>query len=239
MCSVVANCTQVLVHGCKRLVILSEQIQNKIVRWYHYYLLHPGENKLEVAIVAVMWWHDMRPHIRKRVKYCKQCQLGKRCKCKYGHLQAKVAEIIPWNHVCVDLVDPYTIKADDDTVSGFMRLTMIDPVTGWSEIVQLHNRDVTHVRKGDREEITKVIINKTSECVELLFNKSWLSCYPRAYSIIYNNGREFKLFFESLCELYSLKRKPTTIQNPQSNAILDRVYQVVTNMMRTSSLDMQ
>ena len=66
----------------------------------------------------------------------------------------------------------------------------------------------------------------------------WLSHYPRANSIIYDNGSELKLFFEDLCESYSLKRKPTTIKNPQSNAILERVHAVISNMIRTSSLDM-
>ena len=60
-----------------------------------------------------------------------------------------------------------------------------------------------------------------------------------AVSILYDNRSKFKLFFENLCESFQLKHKPTTIKNPQANAILERIHQVVTNMMRTSSLDMQ
>ena len=120
-----------------------------------------------------------------------------------------------------------------------MCLTMIDPATGWFEIVELPNREITYICKGTNEEITKVIIDKTSACVARLFNKSWLSCYPRAHSVVYDNGSEFKLFFENLCEEYSLTRKPTTIKNPQANSVLERVHQVISNMMRTASLDMQ
>ena len=167
-----------------RLVIPTEKMQNKIVTWYHYYLLHPGTNRLEETIVAVMWWPGMRPHIRKHVKCCERCQLSKRRKRKYGHLPAKVAEVIPWNQVCVDLVGPYTIKAKDKTVLDFMCLTMIDPATGWFEIVELPNTEITYVRKGNNKEITEVIIDKTSACVARLFNKSWLSRYPRAHSIV-------------------------------------------------------
>ena len=83
------------------------------------------------------------------------------------------------------------------------------------------------------------MIDKLSACMARLFNKSWLSHYPRAVSIIYDNGSEFKLFFENLCESFQLKHKPTTITNPQANAILERVHQVVTNMMQTSSLDIE
>ena len=71
-----------------------------------------------------------------------------------------------------------------------------------------------------------------------LFNKSWLSRYPRSKNIIYNNVSEFKSHFKSLCDSYGLKRKPTTIKNPQANAILERVHAVLADMMRTSSLDM-
>lgn len=82
-------------------------------------------------------------------------------------------------------------------------------------------------------------MDKSSACITRLFNKSWLSHYPRAVSITCNTGSEFKLFFENLCESFQLKHKPTTIKNPQANIILERIHQVVTNMMRTSNLDMQ
>ena len=72
-----------------------------------------------------------------------------------------------------------------------------------------------------------------------LFNKTWLSRYPRAQSIICDNGSEFKLYFEQLCESFGLIRKPTTVRNPQANAILERMHAVVTDMLRTSNLDMQ
>ena len=98
---------------------------------------------------------------------------------------------------------------------------------------------ITYIRDKDKQEIKEVIIDKSSACIARLFNKSWLSCYPRAVSIICDNGSEFKLFFENLCESFQIKHKPTTIKNPQANAILERIHQVVTNMMRTSSLDMQ
>ena len=56
--------------------------------------------------------------------------------------------------------------------------------------------------------------------------------------MIYNNGLEFKLHFETLCDSYGIKRKPITIKNPQANAICERVHQVLGTMMRTSEIDM-
>ena len=42
----------------------------------------------------------------------------------------------------------------------------------------------------------------------------------------------------SLCDTFGLKRKPTTVKNPQANAILERIHQTLAAMMRTSEIDM-
>ena len=149
-----------------------------------------------------MYWKGMRQQIQRHTKVCPRCQISKRHKKKYGHLPPKIATIAPWIQVCVDLVGPYTVKALDGTIMDFMCLTMIDPATGWFEIVELPNTEVQYVRKG--EEVVEVIIDKSSACISRLFNKTWLSRYPKARSIIYDNGSEFKLYFEQLCDSYSL-----------------------------------
>ena len=230
--------TIVLVHSNLRLVIPGAEMQSRIVQWYQHYLQHPGETRLEETIVVVMYWPNRIAHIRKHVKNCDRCQLGKRYKREYRYLPPKIATITPWKQVCVDLVGPYIIKAKDGNIMDFMCLTMIDPATSWFEIVELPNRDVTYVGKKYGKEIVEVFIDKIPASVACLFNKSWLSRYPRAHSIIYDNGSKFKLFFEDLCESYSLKRKPNTIKNPQANAIIERVHAVVTNMMQTAGLVM-
>ena len=74
--------------------------------------------------------------------------------------------------------------------------------------------------------------------VSCLFNKQWLSRYPRAKYIVYDNGSKFKLHFADLCESYQIKRKPTSVKNPQANSILERIHGVLSNMMRTACLDM-
>ncbi|MCP4748214.1 MAG: transposase family protein, partial [Desulfobacteraceae bacterium] len=149
---------------------------------------------------------------------------------------AKNAVIKPWKSVCVDLVGPYTLKGKDGTILDFMCLTMIDPATAWFEIVELPNAAITVVQKG--EELTKIIIDKSSAEISRLFNKQWLSCYPRAKNIVYDNGSKFKLHFQQLCEEFRLKPKPTTVRNPRANAILERMHGVLGDMLCTYGLDM-
>jgi hypothetical protein len=73
--------------------------------------------------------------------------------------------------------------------------------------------------------------------ISQLVNKIWLCRYPQYCYSIYNNGSEFKLHFETLCNSYGIKRKPTMIKNPQANAICECIHQVLGTMMHTSELD--
>ncbi len=56
--------------------------------------------------------------------------------------------------------------------------------------------------------------------------------------LIYDNGSEFKLHFEYLCESYGIKREPTTFKIPRANGILEHVHQVLGQMLCTAEIDM-
>jgi hypothetical protein len=56
--------------------------------------------------------------------------------------------------------------------------------------------------------------------------------------LIYNNGSKFKLHFQSLCDTYGIKHKPTGVKNPQANIILEHIHALLGNMLCTSRLDM-
>ena len=80
--------------------------------------------------------------------------------------------------------------------------------------------------------------DKSSATVSTLVNRTWFSGYPHSQYIIYDNGSKFKLHFETLCYSYGLKRKPTSVKNPQANAMLEHVHQTIMAMLRTSELYM-
>ncbi len=69
-------------------------------------------------------------------------------------------------------------------------------------------------------------------------SKTWFSHYPHSRYIIYENGSEFKLHFETLFESCGQKRKPASVKNPQVKAILEWVHQTIMAMLRTAELDM-
>jgi hypothetical protein len=182
----------------------------------------------------------MRTTIRSLTKSCKTCQVNKKRKLKYGHLPSKTVITVPCRALYVDLIGPYTLKGKDGTIIDFMALTMIDPTTSWFEVVELllvHQLKTITIN-GKESSIVGEIFDKTSDRIVRLVNKTWLSRYPRCHYIIYDNGSECKLNFEYLCETYGIKCKPTRIKNPQANASLERLHQVLEQMLHTSELDM-
>jgi hypothetical protein len=78
---------------------------------------------------------------------CQVCQMTKKelARKKYGLLPPKIAESDPWVMVCVDLVGPCTIRTPTKTHS-LLALTMIDPATGWFEIVEATNKSATSIQ---------------------------------------------------------------------------------------------
>ncbi len=121
-----------------------------------------------------------------------------------------------------------------------MTLTMIDPASSWFEIAELPvvKRLCPQTVNGKELLIADEIFGKTSERIAKLVNKTWLCRYSQCCHLIYNNGSEFKMYFKYLCESYGIKCKPTTAKNPQANGILERVHQVLGQMLCTAELDM-
>jgi hypothetical protein len=232
-------------------LVIPKDLQSHAVAWYHHYLQHPGSTRLEETLRATMYWKGMRNTVRAHVKNCHSCQINKRHKFKYGKLPTKIVVSEPWECLCVDLIGPYTLRAKDKTEIDFMCLTMIDPATSWFEIVELplskvHNLLDPKGTKGHKGKKKSHMNNtpdepyfdKSSATVGSLVNNTWFCRYPRCQNIIYDNGSEFKLHFEALCDSYGLKRKPTSVKNPQANAILERLHQTIGQMLRTRELDM-
>ena len=227
-------------------LVIPKTLQRQAVEWYHHYLQHPGSTRLEETLRGSMYWKGMRRTVRAYVKNCKKCQVNKRRQKKYGKLPPKQVVTKPWHTLCVDLIGPYTVKGKDGTEVDFMCLTMIDPATSWFEVVELPVLERPDEgtpkdnkgKKGKKTDDKDPYFDKSSAMIAKLVYSTWFCRYPRCRNIIYDNGSEFKLHFQSLCDSFGLKRKPTSVKNPQANAILERIHQTLANMMRTAELDM-
>ena len=218
-------------------LVIPKTLQRRAVQWYHHYLQHPGHTRLEETLRAAMYWKNLRKDVRLHVKTCKSCQVNKRKKQKFGKMPTKLVVNIPWEYLCVDLIGPYTIKGKDKSELDFMCLTMIDPATSWFEMVELPVEDIVPTTEKTKK-AKEAYFDKSSLMVSNLVNKCWFCRYPRCRNIIFDNGSEFKLHFKRLCKEFGVKPKPTTIKNPQANAILERIHLVVMTMICTAEIDM-
>jgi len=171
---------------------------------------------MEQTIRLLFTWKNLKEDIEKVCKRCPVCQRTKKRSIKYGKLPPKVAETIPWETLCVDLIGPYKIKLKKHKTKevALHAVTMIDPVTGWFEMKQISNKEAHTV----------------AEAVE----QTWLARYPWLTQVILDRGREFMgEFTRMLKEDYGLRKKPITARNPQANAILERAHQTLGQMLRT------
>ena len=97
-------------------------------------------------------------------------------------------------------------------------ITMVNPVTGWFEQAQLYG-------------------SPTAYHCQQIFDNTWLARYPRPREIGFDNGGEFKAEFKQLCANMGLKEKTSLPWNPQSNSILERIHQVLSDCLTTFELD--
>jgi hypothetical protein len=144
-------------------IIIPKPLQRRAVVWFHHYLQHPGHTRLEETMSTTIYWKGMCTSIRSITKSCRACRVNKKQRLKYRHLPIKTVITVPWRALCVDLIDPYTLKGKDDTV--FIALMMIDPMTSWFKIVELPliRQLKTIAINGKESSIMEEIFNKTSD----------------------------------------------------------------------------
>ena len=83
----------------------------------------------------------MRDQITKDVSLCGVCQSTKKQTKRYGLMPEKEAEFKPWERLCVDLIGPYNVKSNfKKKIPTLKCVTMIDPATGWFEIMQYDDK---------------------------------------------------------------------------------------------------
>ena len=126
-------------------------LRHRALSWYHHYLQHPGHSHLEETIRSTMYWKGMCTTIQRYVKSCRSCQVN----------PPKLVITTPSKALCVDLIDPYTLKGKDSSSIDFMCLTMIHHATSWFEIVELptvaQETTVPPVGKGKKVTFAKIL----------------------------------------------------------------------------------
>jgi hypothetical protein len=192
-------------------IAIPTELLGPILIWYHRILGHCGINRLYDSIRTHFYFPSLKDHCAQL--RCDICQKNKNFGMGFGELPPRTAHLMPWNEVAVDLIGPWKMEIQDQTIE-FNALTCIDPVTNLVELQLIHN--------------------KTAEHIAQQFENCWLSRYPRPNRCIHDNGGEFIGHeFQALLNQAGIEDAPTTSRNPQANAICERMHQTVANVLRT------
>jgi hypothetical protein len=212
----------VYVHTPTQTIYVPASLRAAILQWYHTSLQHPGIKRMQCTVKENFYWPSVDAAIEKLVRACTTCQ---QCKItavkKYGKIPLPTQKsLAPWEEVHVDLIGPWDVRYNStsapgkSTIEKIQALTIMDKATGWPEFVAIHN--------------------KTSQTIALSFDSEWLCRYPRPAQAIYDNGGEFTgQEFQELLESYGIKPLATTVRNPRSNGVIERVHLTMGDMLRT------
>ena len=195
-------------------IYLPDNMVENVVAFYHAVLGHSGQERTLRGVQQHFTHPALGRIMKEHVQTCDACQKCKNVQASYGEPAARIADFVPWSDVAVDLIGPWTFRDRNGETHKFTALTMIDTVTNYVEIVRLDN--------------------KTAEHVAAQFENQWLSRYPRPNTVVFDPGTEFKGAFREMLTRFNIRPSPTTVKNPQANAICERLHLTVAEVLRTT-----
>ena len=205
----------------KFLIYVPLSMADDLVEWFHENLMHPGASRLVETIRQMFYVKGLDERSQRLVAKCPECQKSKVTAIQpVGKVPMRTERTVkPFETVRVDCCGPWTVevqcKRPRKTITRQVHaVTMVDDATGWPEITQLNEKTAYHLAKK--------------------FNAQWLCRYPRPTRVICDNGGEFMgKEFQELLRSYAVEQVPTTVLNPQSNGIKERIHLTMADMLRT------
>jgi hypothetical protein len=159
----------------------------------------------------------MESQVRDYVNKCQVCKKSKISTKKYGTLPEPDTNYAPLEVIQIDLFGPWTFTDIDGISRHIQGLSIIDVATRWTELCPY--------------------VSKCSEDIALLVDQEWFCRYPRPRAAIFDNGPEFSSEFLELLNSYGVIAKPMSIKNPQANAFVEHIHQVMSNSICTMELN--
>ena len=202
-------------NGDTKIVIPKALIPNTI-KWYHPTMGHAGADRLLQSISKVLYAPGLKETVRSFVKTCDEdCQFHKNKGLGYGHLPPREEGMVPFKQVAIDTIGPWSTNVNGQKIT-INAYSIIDTCSNLLELKRASQSNPTG-----------------KESVQVL-EDTWLSRYPKPVRIIYDQGKEYRnIEFESFLISQGIKGCPITVKNPQSNAILERVHDVMKTSLRT------
>ena len=215
---------EVKIYTIKKKIYIPPDLQDRIISWVHINMNHCGVTRTINSLKAIFHIKGLQGKVESYIQSCEECQryktTGTTTK-KYGKIPLTPAlrDKSPWSHVSVDCCGPFTIKVKNEetgkiTVYKIQLHSAIDLCTGWAEFTSITSASSLKVSKA--------------------FDRTWLTRYPRPHTVQHDNGPEFMgEEFQELLGSFGITSRPTTVKNPQAQAIVERIHLPLEEALRT------
>ena len=196
-------------------IVLPEPLVGPTITWYHSTMGHPGITRLSGSLRTHLWFPRLQDRVAAHVATCEHCQRYKAPGRGYGHLPPRDDTAQPWEEVAVDCVGRWSITLSNGQRVDVHALTIIDVCTTLSECIRIED--------------------KTAQHQAVLFVNHWLSRYPRPLRVIHDQGTEcVGLDFQAMLVTHGIQAVPTSVRNPQANAVIERLHKTVQDLLNIS-----
>ncbi|KAG7359910.1 integrase core domain containing protein [Nitzschia inconspicua] len=194
-------------------IVIPEALINDAIKWYHYVGGHIGSTRLYQTLSTHFYFKGLKQRVEEYVSTCDSCQRNKNPGRGVGELPPRQATELPFEQVAVDSIGPWEITIQGIGVIKFKALTIIDTATLLVEAGRVEN--------------------SSSAQAALVFENQWLARYPRPLTCIFDQGTEFEGAFLRCLHRNGIQAVPTTVKNPQANAICERMHSTLGDILRT------
>ncbi len=203
--------------GNKQKIVLPEILQEPTIKWYHMVMGHGGATRIYKAIGQFFLSPRLKAQVEQLVLTCNVCQRNKNLGQGYGHLPPQNNISTPWEEIAIDLIGPWEIDVPHMGMIRIAAFTAINTATGLAELIGISNRSAAHIA--------------------LKFEQMWLSRYPRPLKIVHDQGNEFTgANFQIHLHRLNIESVPTTVKNPQSNAMCERMHMLESTRRRIRAI---
>ncbi|KAG7336539.1 reverse transcriptase RNA-dependent DNA polymerase [Nitzschia inconspicua] len=194
-------------------IVIPEALINDAIKWYHHVGGHVGSTRLYQTLSTHFYFKGLKQRVEEYVSTCDSCQRNKNPGRGVGELPPRQATELPFEQVAVDSIGPWEITIQGIGVIKFKALTIIDTATLLVEAGRVEN--------------------SSSAQAALVFENQWLARYPRPLTCIFDQGTEFEGAFLRCLHRNGIQAVPTTVKNPQANAICERMHSTLGDILHT------
>jgi hypothetical protein len=197
--------------GESHALIVPDMERRQLITVHHCSLGHVGVSKVTEIIKQKFYWPNMESDIQIVVAHCREC-VARKVTANKLHPSCPTVTSYPFEKIAIDIAGPLPRSKGGETyilaiVDYFSKFPMLVPI-----------------RQVDAKTVADVVF------------KRWICMFGAPDSIHTDRGTSFEsALFKEMCALAGIKKSKTAPYYPQSDALVERQFRTVKDMLYTTS----